>query len=277
MYLSKSILQEIKLFYFGELMNSFDPKSHNFLKLYYKKYISEVNLIAKTINENKILDPKILDVGGGLGIPSIILSKIFNFKNYVLDRYDEFSDEHDREVGTEKIVVKRLQSFGVIVYKENFLNNKNNKINSSFDVVTNFSVIEHIATSPFYIINALSSFLKKNGFLILSTPNQAHIFNRFKLMLGKNVWEDLSTFSETGVFFGHVREYLLEELCMLIKKNKNLVLLNKGGLNYSIYVFFMKKFGNKLIPTTLSTLLDYVISIFPKFCLQLYIVAKIVK
>jgi 2-polyprenyl-3-methyl-5-hydroxy-6-metoxy-1,4-benzoquinol methylase len=277
MHINKAQQEKIKTFYFNDLMHSFDTKSHNFLKRYYKKYLFEVDLIVKTIVQNKITRPKILDVGGGLGIPSIILSKIFNYDNFLLDRYDEFSDNHDRIVGTEHIIIKRLNDFGVIVYKENFLDNQNNDIKSSFDIVTNFSVIEHIATSPFRIIDALTSFLDKNGLLIISTPNQAHIFNRIKLMLGKNVWEDLGTFYEPGEFYGHVREYLLKELKFLVKNTENLLLEDNGGSNYSIYVFFMKKYGNKSIPKFFSIFLDKIISAFPTLCLQLYVVAKINK
>ena len=96
-------------------------------------------------------------------------------------------------------------------------------------------------------------------------------------MLGKNVWEDLGTFCEPGEFYGHVREYLLTELKFLIKNSENLLLRDNGGSNYSIYVFFMKKYGDNPIPRTISTFLDKIISIFPTFCLQLYVVAKINK
>ena len=194
-----------------------------------------------------------------------------------MDRYDEFSEDHDRIVGTENVIIKRLNKYDVIVYKENFLDYKNNQIKSDFDIVTNFSVIEHIATSPLRIINSLISFLNQDGHLILSTPNQAHVFNRVKLMLGRNVWEDLETFSETGEFYGHVREYLLKELKHIIKSNDNLSLSDDGGSNYSIYVYFMKKYGNKSIPKIFSIFLDKIISAFPTLCLQLYVVAKINK
>jgi|APSaa5957512535_1039671.scaffolds.fasta_scaffold04699_6 2-polyprenyl-3-methyl-5-hydroxy-6-metoxy-1,4-benzoquinol methylase len=275
MYISKDKQRKIKLFYFGNLMNSFDSKSHNFLKSYYKKYLFEVDLIVETICKNNISNPKVLDAGGGLGIPSIILSEIFNYKSYIIDRYDEFSDEHDREVGTCDVIIDRLKSYDVLVYKENFLDNKNHSIKSSFDIVTNFSVIEHIPTSPYRVINALSSFVNQNGYLIVSTPNQAHIFNRVKLMLGKNVWEDLATFCEPGIFYGHVREYLLKELKLLINNSDNLLLSDHGGSNYAIYSFFIRKYGNKFITKGVSNILDKSIKIFPTLCLQVYVVAKV--
>ena len=241
MYISKEKQDQIKSFYFGKLMDSFDSRAHNFLKSYYKKYLCEVDLIVKTVQKNNISDPKVLDVGGGLGVPSIIISEIFNYKSFLLDRYDEFSDEHDREMGTYSVITDRLKNHDVLVYRENFLDNQNNSIKSSFDIVTNFSVIEHIAISPYKIIDALSSFVNQNGYLIVSTPNQAHIFNRVKLMLGKNVWEDLATFCEPGIFYGHVREYLLSELKFLVNGSENLSLSDYGGSNYSIYVFFYEK------------------------------------
>ena len=40
--------------------------------------------------------------------------------------------------------------------------------------------------------------LKVGGNILVGTPNQAHIFNRIKLLMGKNVWED---FEYCGINF----------------------------------------------------------------------------
>ena len=92
-------------------------------------------------------------------------------------------------------------------------------------------------------------------------------------MLGRNVWfRDI----ETGEFYGHVRVFI-KRIKHIIKSNDNLSLSDDGGSNGLIYVYFMKKYGNKSIPKIFSIFLDKIISAFPTLCLQLYVVAKINK
>ena len=62
---------------------------------------------------------------------------------------------------------------------------------------------------------------------------------------------------------------------LLINNSDNLLLSDHGGSNYSIYTFFIKKYGNKFIVKGASKALDKSIKMFPTLCLQLYVVAKV--
>jgi len=48
--------------------------------------------------------------------------------------------------------------------------------------------------------------------MLIGTPNQAHIFNRIKLLFGKNIWEDFDYWFNNKIFYGHVRELTTNEL-----------------------------------------------------------------
>lgn len=83
--------------------------------------------------------------------------------------------------------------------------------NSSFDAVTMFDVIEHIPDDGKAITEALRV-LKKDGFLLLSTPNENWQFPYYSFMQSI-----CPTDKEIMADWGHVRRgYTLEELKKLI-------------------------------------------------------------
>ena len=267
------IKNKIKKFYFNELIPTFDVKSHQYLTSHYQKFLWEVETIVRIIEQNNIKEPSIIDAGGGLGIPSIILSKIFQYNCSIIDRYDEFDESFDRKTGGYEELKNRLLDYSVKIHKDNFIDPNNKNLFNSFDIVTNFSVIEHLILSPNKTINSLSKFLKNNGILFLTTPNQAHAFNRIKLLFGYNVWEDIKTFQNDPIFYGHVREYLLSEIEEMTCLQDNLKLIESGGTNYPIISFINKKIENSVLQTILSLLLRMLT--FSKYLkLQIYITAK---
>lgn len=271
--MKESIKKKIKDFYFSDLKNTFDKKTHNFLEVYFEKYLWETTKIINIVSSQQIKNPKILDAGGGIGVPSIILSKLFKYECTIIDRYDEFDETLDREMGSTQEIYDRLEKYNVKIVRESFINNTNNKLLNNFNVVTSFSVIEHLSISPKITISSLSSFLLEGGTMFLTTPNQAHIFNRIKLLFGKNVWEDLNSFTDDKIFYGHIREYLLNELRSLIKSDRSLLFIDSGGTNYSINSFINRRLKN--IPT--KKIIIFLLNIFTisKYLkLQIYISAK---
>lgn len=86
----------------------------------------------------------------------------------------------------------------------------------SFDYVTYLDVIEHHAHSPKRVLAEIRRVLKPQGCLIVSTPNQASIYNRVKLLGGGTVSDPFDYFFETAAqdtpYPGHHREYVRSEL-----------------------------------------------------------------
>jgi|SRR5215472_2900849 len=86
----------------------------------------------------------------------------------------------------------------------------------SFDFVTYMDVIEHHAYSPKRVLLEVFRVLKPGGFVIVTTPNHASIYNRIALLMGKSVNDPFPVFFEVpgqnGVYPGHHREYTRVEL-----------------------------------------------------------------
>lgn len=99
-------------------------------------------------------------------------------------------------------------------YKSNF-----------FDVVLMSEVIEHLPHSPLLAIQESKRVLKKEGKIIVTTPNIARSINRIKLLVGKNVMYPIDVYFENNgrgnsLFHRHNREYIKEELVELFNKTK---------------------------------------------------------
>lgn len=82
---------------------------------------------------------------------------------------------------------------------------------NSFDCVIAFEIIEHI---PFYhnILSETARILRDKGYLFLTTPNIAHLRNRFKLLLGKDIHR-VYTKNQKDI---HFRMFSIESINKLI-------------------------------------------------------------
>lgn len=80
----------------------------------------------------------------------------------------------------------------------------------SFDLVLACEIIEHIYHTDFFLEEA-KRVLKKNGILILSTPNLVSLYNRIKMLFGKypSFVPEYHTSEGTS---GHIRAYTLPTL-----------------------------------------------------------------
>lgn len=97
-------------------------------------------------------------------------------------------------------------------YKDNF-----------FDLVLCNEVIEHLPQSPILMLQEIYRVTKKDGFLIVTTPNIARSINRAKLLVGESIIHPIDVyFEENGkgnnIYHRHNREYTLNELRILLAK-----------------------------------------------------------
>lgn len=87
---------------------------------------------------------------------------------------------------------------------------------AAFDAVTYLDVIEHHQHSPKRVLAEIHRVLKPGGCVIITTPNQASIYNRARLLLGGSVADPFDYFFETASgmtpYPGHHREYVRAEL-----------------------------------------------------------------
>ncbi len=139
---------------------------------------------------------------------------------------------------------------GKLPWKSNFL-----------DFIIFSEVMEHLVPSDIpYILREFKRVLKKDGFLLITTPNIASLVKRLNLLKGKNPVEFDLTIHDGGTF-GHIREYSIEELINILN-NQNFSILKKGYFEIDI---------NRNIFTKIE---NYISKAFPFFSNNLKIVAK---
>lgn len=164
-----------------------------------RKIISENNftyrIIFNILNNylpNKMIS--ILDIGSGAGTISLYLGNS-GYKVMGLEISKKAVDKANQSA-------KLLQLNNVIFKKNNFLDSK---LNSKFDTITCFEVIEHLSNDKL-ALDKMNTLLKTNGLLILSTPSKNAPMH--KLGLAK----------EFDKRVGHLRRYTEDELRKLFKE-----------------------------------------------------------
>ena len=268
-YLTNELVSDINNFYFKELFNKFDAKSYDSLSVFYEKHLYEVDLILYNLTANNknidISKLSLIDIGGGLGINSIILTKFFKIKCTVLDRLDEFDSSLDRVTGNDFDLKERLNFFNVKLIKDDFIKDGFNCLeNSKFDAITCFSVIEHFYFSPKLFFSIFHTISNSNTIVLISTPNQLHLLNRIRALFGINIWEDFNYYYNSHQYYGHVREYIPKEL-IYIGNNFNkfdLVKLDYSNFPLKSNPFYLSK--RKSIVYAVFNLLYEFLCIFNK-------------
>lgn len=106
-----------------------------------------------------------------------------------------------------------------------------------YDLVICAEVLEHIFADDEEVMTRLARLLRPGGYLLVSVPNAARHVNRFKLLLGRNIYMSKREIIR-GVFggYGHVREYTQQELEDLVSSRFKIVELfgiNEFGSRFS--------------------------------------------
>ncbi len=83
---------------------------------------------------------------------------------------------------------------------------------AAFDAVIMTEVLEHLRDYPIQSLHEAFRVLKPGGRLYLTTPNQAYLLNRLRLLVGRNVQTPLSDWMWGVPFARHAREYTFAEI-----------------------------------------------------------------
>jgi 2-polyprenyl-3-methyl-5-hydroxy-6-metoxy-1,4-benzoquinol methylase len=89
---------------------------------------------------------------------------------------------------------------------------------ASYDVVFATEIIEH-TLDPFYLLKEAFRLLKPGGLLVLTTPNQATLSHRLRLLSGRSIYYHLklSIMYEHNEWRPHIREYTQAEMAQILR------------------------------------------------------------
>lgn len=212
-------------------------KRNNFT---YRLIISELEKVLQKVKKKKV---EILDYGCGVGTVDFYLaSKGCNVLGI--------------DISKDAIHICRESAHAIGVSKRTRFEVLNTKVKSTFDIIICSEVIEHVP-NDIDLLKKLSKYLKKNGYLIVTTPSvNAPLFR-----LG------LATNFDRRV--GHLRRYDPNSLIKQIKSlgYKIIFLKQKEGiLRNSLYIFPFLGWAIKLLKGPFSDIVtvmdDFLVRLF---------------
>lgn len=228
-----------------------------------KSYMSlrskDADRLIKQINNLNLFkyEDRVLDAGCGSGEFGVAVKKSFNTKVYGID--------------INKEAIKKSSKNGLIARIAD-VEKKWPYKNEFFDSVLFIQMIEHLVNPDFFLTES-KRVLKKNGLLIITTPNLAAWFNRIILLFGyQPFFTEVSTVDKTlGLSFtrnltpnrkplGHLRVFTLRALIELLEMHGFEIVKVKGST-----VSYLPKYMNPI---------DWVFSNFPSIATDLVIIAK---
>lgn len=150
---------------------------------------------------------KSLEIGCGKGFFSFVAAKNGRIRSsYGVDVFNDFQIKEISQYA-EKVGYKDINN-ETVPYEDN-----------TFDLVFSMDVIEHVENDEMFVREHLRV-CKKNGRVIIGTPNYFRITNLLMYLLGKLKYpRDMG--SDTYGKCIHLREYKRNQLLDLIRKNKS--------------------------------------------------------
>lgn len=166
---------------------------------------------------------KILDLGCGIGSTLILLKKL-GWDVYGMD-IDKNAISIGRKRGLNNLKLGSYKDLDK--YPDNY-----------FDAVRLYHVIEHL-DNPALCLSLIRKKLKKNGELILGTPNM----QSFTSILFNSRWYNLDSPRHLFLFSPHTLRKLAEKEGFLVK---NIEFCSAGGLAGSLQYYIEDIFGRKI-------------------------------
>lgn len=161
---------------------------------------------------------KMLDVGGGKGRMSVVLSEL----GLHCATVDILYEEENTLTPGGKLYIPRLKSYlenkGINVIPQDFYADGLPLADNQFDLAIFSEVIEHLPNSPKPILAEIYRVLVPNGYLILTTPNVVSLKHRLQALRGRssrpliNTYYNMEGYKHGDVYRGHTREFSRHEV-----------------------------------------------------------------
>ena len=173
----------------------------NYLKGDFKRFVHTLGLIP---NE----DGKLLEIGANPYYMSMLISKFRKYQSIYTNYFHTFPDK-----GTQCVVNEEGQEIKFDFCNVNLEEQDLPFDPKSFDVVLFCEVLEHLPLHPMKALLNIKKCLKKDGYLILTTPNVNRLENVARMLQGTNIYDPCSAH---GIHGRHNREYNRHELDLLL-------------------------------------------------------------
>ena len=150
------------------------------IPLFGKMYFGRIKNIIKTFLQFRKNFPKVLDIGGGLGLFSLNFKLNFPKSNVFI--LDEALYDGIKATLTKSTIIK------INDYIQGDIQKKTSFDNDSFDLIFALDVLEHV-DNPSDAIDEIMRILKKNGLLFISVPTESMLLRVVRTLIGtvKNI------------------------------------------------------------------------------------------
>lgn len=191
---------------------------------------------------------KVLDIGTGTG--ELLYSIKKNFPQYAY---------YGCDIAKNTIKNNVIKKKGINWSAQNF-NNKTSYKSNSFNLIISGEVIEHVYDTDNFLYE-ISRIMKKNGLLIISTPNLASWIDRLFLLFGlqplatevsnasrkfgREIFYKLVNFKEESDSAGHLRCFTKDALKSMLKYYGFNVIKD---IPCHYHSFFINKLVTKIFP-----------------------------
>jgi SAM-dependent methyltransferase len=156
-----------------------------------------------------------VDLGGGLNIANGVLAEL-GMTVWVIDLVEEYFPQSSMKTeGTEQVAFlesKGVQFIRADLVEFNLLDHFNP---GSVDVVSSYHTLEHLHHSPRRMLASSMKTLKPGGRVFFEVPNATNLLKRLKVLIGRTNYQPFKGFWEVDRYYGHIREYCVDDLRQL--------------------------------------------------------------
>lgn len=148
--------------------------------------------------------------------------------------------------------VRKARGKGFMVYNISLNDDWSSKLNKLYDIIFAGELIEHIFDTDRFLQNCRNA-LKKNGSLVITTPNVASLGRRLLLLFGKNPLIE-TTARKTDA--GHIRYFTHQTLINLLLQNRfKVTYMASGVINFDNRGKYYSSLLARIFPTLGNTII----------------------